>query len=449
MKKIFEILLAATVAMCLASACSESDRDHVLKVYNWSSYIDEALIPEFEQWYEECTGEPVRVIYSTFDINETMLAKIEKGHEDYDLCCPSDYIIERMLQQDLLLPISHDFGDTTDYIEANISPFVRHFFDLIDGKGKNANDYAVSFMWGTTGILYNEKYVDPEDARSWDIILNEKYKDRIFIKDAARDIYAPILARLRQDDLLSGRVTRDELMYDSSDESIAMVEQYMNRVRPLVAGWEADFGKEQMTQEKGWVNMTWSGDAVWAIEEAAEIGVPLNYVVPEEGSAVWFDGWVIPKYARNTKAASWFINFMCRSDNAIRNMDEIGYVSAVATDEVLEAVRDSSLSDSTVDVSYMFGEGHECEPLDNVQYPDRSVIERCSLEHDWGLETEKLLSMWARVKGNQLTPWTIFVICFALTFVAVWYVYKWIYRRARRKARARRYRQVKKSSPRK
>ena len=84
------------------------------------------------------------------------------------------------------------------------------------------------------------------------------------------------------------------------------------------------------------MNFTWSGDAVWAIEEAAEVGVELDYVVPLEGSNVWFDGWVIPKYARNVKAASYFINYMCRPDIALRNMDAIGYVSAVATPEILE-----------------------------------------------------------------------------------------------------------------
>ena len=99
MKRFF-ILLAAALTLL---GCSE-DRSAILKVYNWSDYIDESVIPEFESWYEEQTGEPVRVIYQTFDINETMLSKIEKGHEDFDVVCPSDYIIERMLASDLLLP---------------------------------------------------------------------------------------------------------------------------------------------------------------------------------------------------------------------------------------------------------------------------------------------------------------------------------------------------------
>ena len=112
MKRLF-ILLAAAVMLL---SCSE-DRDHILKVYNWADYIDEDLLDEFEDWYFEQTGEEVEIIYQTFDINETMLSKIELGHEDYDVVCPSDYIIERMLRSDLLLPISKDFGDTPNYLE--------------------------------------------------------------------------------------------------------------------------------------------------------------------------------------------------------------------------------------------------------------------------------------------------------------------------------------------
>ena len=138
MKKILFLAVAALMFL----GCSE-DRDHILKVYNWADYIDEDLIDEFEVWYEEQTGEPVEIIYQTFDINETMLSKIELGHEDYDVVCPSDYIIERMLMNDLLIPIERDFGDTPDYLD-NIAPFIKEKFNQIEGHGKNANDYSVA-----------------------------------------------------------------------------------------------------------------------------------------------------------------------------------------------------------------------------------------------------------------------------------------------------------------
>ena len=217
MKRIVHI--AALLALCLLASCG-TDREHLLKVYNWGDYIDEDLIPEFEQWYEEQTGETVKVVYQTFDINETMLSKIEKGHEDFDVVCPSDYIIQRMLNEGLLLPIDKDFGNTPNYIDANVSPYIKSVFTKIADGGIDANDYSVGYMWGTTGILYNAKYVDPEDARTWDVIRNPKYAGKIFIKDAARDVFCPINIFLHQNQLKAGEVTMDELMMDSSDVQV-------------------------------------------------------------------------------------------------------------------------------------------------------------------------------------------------------------------------------------
>ena len=408
MKQLFTKILAAVVFSFSLFTAEASDREHTLKVYNWADYIDESVLDDFKVWYKEQTGEEVEVIYQLFDINEIMLAKIERGKEDFDVVCPSEYIIERMLRSNMLLPISQDFGDTPNYLE-NISPYIKERFDKIDGSGKNANDYAVGYMWGTTGVLYNTRYVTREEASTWKVFHNEKFAKKIFIKDAFRDVYSTVLIYLRQQELAEGAITLDELMYDSSDESIADVEAFLRLAKPLVAGWEADFGKEMMTKEKAYLNLTWSGDAVWAIEEAAEVGVSLDYVVPTEGSNVWFDGWVIPKYAVNTKAASYFINFMCRPDIAIRNMEEIGYVSVIASDEVLEAQWDDEL-EQTVDASYFFGEGAESVKINPVMYPDKSVINRCAMMHDSGAHTPKLLEMWARVKGDEVPLWNLAVI---------------------------------------
>ena len=411
-------LLTLFAALVVAFGTTAADREHTLKVYNWADYIDEDVLTEFQEWYKEQTGEEVEVIYQLFDINEIMLAKIERGKEDFDVVCPSEYIIERMLRNDLLLPIDKDFGTTPNYIDSNISPYIIDRFNMIDGSGKNANDYAVGYMWGTTGLLYNTKYVTAEQAASWSVLHNEQFRKKIFIKDAFRDVYGPILVYLRRDAIDRGEVTMDEVMYDASDESIALVEGFLKQAKQLVAGWEADFGKEMMTKEKAYINLTWSGDAVWAIEEAADVGVTLDYYVPDEGSNVWFDGWVIPKYAKNIKAARYFINFMCRSDIALRNMDAIGYVSAVATPEVLEAKIDDSLENS-VDVSYFFGQGAESVKIDAVQYPDRKVIERCAMMHDSGERTEQMLEMWARVKGEVVKPWVLIVIGITLLMMLI------------------------------
>ena len=417
MKKFALLVLAALIAI----SCN-SDREHVLKVYNWSCYIDETVIPEFEEWYKQQTGEDIQVIYQTFDINETMLSKIEKGHEDFDVVCPSDYIIERMLNTDMLLPLDFSIlNDEINYIENNRSPYVQEIFRKIN-PNIDANQYSVAYMWGTVGLLYNAKYVTDEEAFSWKILSDPKYAGRIFIKDAPRDVYSPILMYLNKERLENGEVTMDELMLDSSDESIAAVEAYMKQVKELVAGWEADFGKEQMTKERGYISLNWSGDAVWAIEEAAEIGVDLRYQIPSEGSNVWFDGWVIPKYAKNRKAATYFIDFMCRPDIAIRNMDVTGYVSANGNIEVLESQIDESYD--PIDVSYFFGEEAAAVCVNPVLYPDRSSIVNCALMHDWGNDSGKLLSMWSRIKGNNANSTTVIVLTVTLALLVGFALYR-------------------------
>ena len=438
------VTLAALVVGCNA----DERRMQILKVYNWGDYIDEELIPEFEAWYEEQTGESVEVIYQTFDINEVMLAKIENGQADFDVVCPSEYIIERMMRGGLLQPIlTPEFKAeiaerNIDYFDA-VSPYIREQFSLIEApEGVEPNDYAVGYMWGTTGILYNKAYVTREEAQSWALMFDKRLQDKIFVKDAFRDVYSPMLiyaktlearanGTLGAEEMLS-LDTIHELMYDSSDASIALVESYLKQMKELVAGWEADFGKEMMTQEKAWINLMWSGDAVWAIDEAREVDVELGYEVPREGSVVWFDGWVIPKYARNLRAARYFIDYMCMPENAIRNMDATGYVSVVATQEVYDALEDLCYADPEVcDLSYFFVddegnplEGSEAVVADPVLFPDRSIIERSGVMHDSGERTDKMLEMWSRVKGDNLSTGMLVGIILFFSVLLVWGVWR-------------------------
>jgi spermidine/putrescine transport system substrate-binding protein len=419
MKRLFIFFAAAMMLL----GCSE-DRSRILKVYNWADYIDEELLGEFEEWYLEQTGEEVEIIYQTFDINETMLSKIELGHEDYDVVCPSDYIIERMLRSDLLLPIEKDFGDTPDYTR-NIAPYILDQFNNIEGNGKNANDYAVGYMWGTVGVIYNPKYVSEEDVKTWDVLRNPAYAGKVLMKDAFRDVYTALLIGLNEEALEQGEKDLKTLTFDTSAESIALVENYLDSFKESVAGWEADFGKEQMTKELAWLNLSWSGDAQWAIDEAAEMGVELKYAIPENGSVVWFDGWVIPKYARNTKAASYFINFMCMQETALRNMDMTGYVSVIGGEEILENISDVEEYEA-VDARYFFGEGADSVHVNPIMYPDGSTILKCGIMHDGG--TEELLKMWSRVKGSNASIWTytLIILVFAglITLVILKYTRK-------------------------
>lgn len=423
MKRIISYVLAALVLL----GCS-NDRSQILKVYNWADYIDEELLDEFEQWYHEQTGETVEIIYQTFDINETMLSKIELGHEDYDVVCPSDYIIERMLMNDLLLPIEADFGDTPNYL-GNVSPYISEKFSEIEGHGKDARDYSVGYMWGTVGLIYNPKYVSDEQAQSWEVLRADGYEGKVLMKDAYRDVYTALLVALNKDKLDSGEKDMRTLAFDTSEESIALVENFLHSFKRNIGGWEADFGKEQMTKELAWMNLSWSGDAQWAIDEAAEMGMDLRYNIPSEGSAVWFDGWVIPKYARNVKAASYFINFMCIPENAVRNMDMTGYVSAIGGEQVLEAMTDSTEYDP-IDVSYFFPEAEGPVCVNPIMYPDKATMERCSMMHD--TDTEALLKMWSRVKGANASAFTYIIIVLVLGSLILALILKY-YRKLNRK----------------
>ena len=421
MKRILSVIAAAFVLL----GCSE-DRSHILKVYNWADYIDEELLEEFEDWYFEQTGENVEIIYQTFDINETMLSKIELGHEDYDVVCPSDYIIERMLKNDLLLPLDFDFGKTPNYIE-NVAPYIDEKFSQIEGSGKDARDYSVGYMWGTVGLIYNPRYV--ENASSWEVLRNPAYKGKVLMKDAFRDVYTALLIGLNREAIDAGKKDMNDLSFDTSEESIKLVEDYLNSFKESVSGWEADFGKEQMTKELAWINLSWSGDAQWAIDEAAEMGMDLRYDIPSEGSVVWFDGWVIPKYAKNIQAASYFINFMCKPENAIRNMDMTGYVSVIGGDEILEAMTDSTEYEP-LDASYFFGEKADSVCLNYIMYPDKATVERCAMLHD--TDTNALLQMWSRVKGSNASAWTYILIFIVLGGLITAVIMKY-YRKNRRK----------------
>lgn len=439
MKRIINILI---LLCCIASlsSCGNSteERSRVLKIYNWADYIDEDVLAEFPDWYKQQTGEDLRIIYQVFDINEIMLTKIERGQEDFDLVCPSEYIIERMLKKDLLLPINRNFGKTPDYIP-NISPYIQKELEKISQPGRHTNDYVVPYMWGTAGILYNKKFKTLEEVSSWGCLWDAVNRDKILMKDSYRDAYgtAIIYAHARQ--LADSTITVEQLMNDNSPEAIALAEQYLKALKPNIAGWEADFGKEMMTKNKAWLNLTWSGDAVWAIEEAEAVGVDLDYVVPREGSNIWYDGWAIPKYARNVKAASYFINYLCQPDIALRNMDAIGYVSAVATPEIMEAKIDTTLEQFS-DLSYFFGPGADSVQINPIQYPDRKVVERCAMIRDFGDSTELVLEMWSRVKGDNLNTGIVLLIFAVFGILFVWIVWKRIsiYKQKKRHHRRRR-----------
>lgn len=437
MKKLHYIIVLLLAFMAVQPVLAVP-RSEVLKVYNWADYIDEDMVADFEKWYHEQTGKYIHVVYQTFDINESMLTEISVGHEDYDAVCPSEYIIERMLRNKLLQPINKKaLKETgTPLWFDNVSKFAKDKFQQMspNGPATDVSDYAVGYMWGTTGFMYNKKYLKASDLSSWGALYDPRYIGKILMKDAFRDVYSCLVLFAHYDDIMKGTTTRDELVAHITTENIQLVESMLRRAKPNIFGWEVDFGKETMTKGKAWANLTWSGDAAWAIEEAKAVGVDLDYVVPKEGSNVWFDGWVIPKYAQNPVAASYFIDFMCKSENAVRNMNAIGYVSVIGTPDVLEAMQDKSFA--PLDASYMFGEAGRKARLNPVLYADKSVIDRCALMHDCADQTEAMVEMWSRVKGDSLNVRMIVVIVSVIVAFVIVFASRKL-RNYRRKARRR------------
>ncbi len=431
------LLLALLVPSGLftkSASAADDDRQKVLKIYNWADYIDEDLLKEFPVWYKEQTGEEIEIVYQIFDMAEVMYTKIEKGQEDFDLACPTQALIQRMLANDLILPINRDFGKTTNYMP-NLSPYILSQVAHFNMSGKNAADYVVPYMWGTSGILYNTTKISASEAGSWGCMWDPKNKGKMLMKDSYWDAYHMAAVWGYRNEIASGQRTVYNVTNDHTKADIAMVEEQLKALKPNLAGWEADFGKELMTKGEIWFCYAWGGDAVWAIEEAAEVGVSLAYTVPKEGSNVWFDGWVIPKYAKNVKAASYFLNYLCQPEVALRNMDVSGYSSAVATPEILETLIDSTLEE-TVNASYFFGPGNDSLKINPIQYPDSTVIARCALINDYLDKNEEVLDMWSRAKGDSLNSGMIVMIGIVVVLLIILIVMRFV-TKARSKARRR------------
>jgi spermidine/putrescine transport system substrate-binding protein len=432
------IVVVLLLAGIFFQGCQSGDKDRhqILKIYNWADYIDEDLLEEFPKWYKEQTGEDVRIVYQVFDMNEVMYTKIALGQEDFDLACPTQAVIERMMHNDLVLPIQKEFGTSPKYLD-NLSPFIMERLDAFSMKNMTAADYVVPYMWGTSGIMYNTELISKEEVSSWASMWDVKNKGKILMKDSYWDAYNMAAIYGYRDQIASGERSVYSAVNDHTDQDIAMVEDLLKQLKPNLAGWEADFGKEMMTKGKIWMCYAWSGDAVWAIEEAADVNVSLDYIVPSEGSNIWFDGWVIPKYARNVKAASYFMNYICQPEIALRNMDVSGYTSAVATPEILEEQIDSSLTE-TVNLSYFFGEGHDSLLVNPIQYPDASIVERSAIILDFLDKNEQILEMWSRAKGDNLFSGMSYLIIAVLLIVVGLVVFRFLKKRKTSKRQTKR-----------
>lgn len=304
MKKLITILTSIVlICSCLfffnyqlaRSANINPHEDKVLNLFNWGDYIDPSLVKKFERE----TGYHVSI--QTFDSNESMIEKIRQGGISYDLTMPSEYMVEKMHKMNLIQPIDHRRIKNLGQIDPK---FLDQDFD-------RKNRYSIPYFWGTLGIIYNDKYVKPEEVQHWENLWSPKFKNSILMIDSVRDCFAISLIPLNE-----SINTTDEKVLEKAKNKL---EQLAPNIKAIVA----DEIKMYMEQEEGYIAVDWSGEAV----EMMSANPHLHYIVPKEGSNIWIDSFVIPKTAKHYDAIYKFLNFMNRPENAAQNAEYVGYLT--------------------------------------------------------------------------------------------------------------------------
>lgn len=313
MKKMYKMILLTVLMLAVivvSSGCGEQKT--VLNVYNWGDYIDESVLDDFEEEYG------IEINYETFATNEDMYVKIKSGGSNYDVAFPSDYMIEKMIKEDMLLKIDMNNIPNYKYID---SDFKNLDFDL-------NNEYSVPYMWGTVGILYNKQTVK-EDIDSWKALWDSKYEKQILMLDSQRDSIAVALKKLGYS------------LNTKSVEELEEAKEELIKQKPLVLAYVGDEVKDMMVGEEAALAVVWSGDAIAMMEENEN----LEYVVPKEGSNLWFDNMVIPNTCKNKEEAELFINFMTRPEIGLKNTEYIGYST---TNEETRKMLDEEIRENPV-----------------------------------------------------------------------------------------------------
>ena len=349
-KKIISLLTIGVLSATMMVGCGKGiDSTTVLNVYNVGDYIDESLISKFE----EETG--IKVLYETYDTNETMYQKVKSGSTNYDLVFPSDYMVEKMINEGLVQKIDFENIPNMKYIDKS---FLNPIYD-------ETNEYSVPYMWGTFGILYNKKMVK-EPVDSWDILWDEKYKNRIFMFDTYRDTLGAALKKL-------GYSLNSENPKEIEEAKELLLEQ-RNLVDPV---YGVDNGTTMIPAGESDINMIWSGEGLNLQAENPN----LVYVVPKEGANFWIDSLCIPSNAKNVSGAEKFINFVSDKESALRIADEIGYTTPnkEARLEQPEEVRNNPNA-----------------------YMPKEIMDRCEIYVDLPKDVKKLYdNAWIQIKSSN------------------------------------------------
>ena len=340
-------LIAGMTTGC-GSASSASGENGQVIVYNWGEYID----PDTITMFEEETG--IKVVYDEFETNEIMYPKVETGASEYDVICPSDYMISKMIESDLLSELNFD---NMPNAKANIG---EQYWEQSKGFDPE-NKYSVPYCWGTVGILYNKTMVE-EPVDSWSILWNPKYKDNILMQDSVRDAFMISLKRLGY----SCNTTDEDELNEAMEE--LKIQSKLNKAYTI------DEVRDKMINGAAAIGVIYSGEYLYCQEENED----LEYVIPKEGTNIWYDGWVITKGSENVENAHKWIDFLCSQEAAYDNFEYIYYGTPnIAAQELID---EDIINNPGV-------------------FPDEETIEKCEVYNYLGEEAEDMYyELWKKVK---------------------------------------------------
>lgn len=389
-KRILSLLLMAALLCALLPGTAAAAETVTINVYNWGQYISDGtdgyidVIAEFEKEYPQ-----IRVNYMTYDSNESMYTKLKAGGSTFDVIIPSDYMVEKLISEDMLLPLNLENIENFRYVD-------EAFKDPTYDPG---NVYSVPYTWGSVGIIYNTRYVNEADVGSWDLLWNPTYAGKILMFDNPRDAFA--IAEL-------------SLGMSINTEDPAELQAAADKLReqkPLVQAYVMDQVYDKMQRGEAWIAPYYAGDYLLMVEENPDLG----FYFPQEGYNLFVDAICIPKSSTHQAEAEVFINFLLRPDICGQNLEYLGYSSP-----------------STASKDYMDPAVAEAP----IAYPDEATLALGSSFNSLSLEgTQMMNELWLTVKTADSAT-TVFLLLTVVAVISV--VFLWIFfkvRKRRRKAR--------------
>ena len=391
-KRLTSLLLALVLLFALAQPAFAAREE--ITVYNWGQYISDGTDDSLDviAAFEEETG--IHVNYITFDSNESMYTKLKTGGASYDVIIPSDYMIAKLIEEDMLEPL--DFSNIPNYVGID-EAFRDQAYDP-------ENTYSVPYTWGTVGLIYNRQYVSDEDAQSWSCLWNSKYAGKILMFDNPRDAFA---------------IAESILGYSLNTTDAAELRQcadLLAQQKPVLQAYVMDQIFDKMQRGEAWIAPYYAGDYLTMVEENPDLG----FSHPQEGYNIFIDAMCIPKGCQNKAGAEAFINYLCRPDISAANLDYIGYSTPISA---AKEYMDEEVISSP------------------VSYPDDETLARSESFSALPVQaTQTMNDLWLTVKtaGANTTLYLILTLA-AVALVIVFFVLKNVYRRRKIARRCRRW----------